>query len=385
MLLILDEYNRKERNYVVNYCLSNKHEGSLELHQNFIKEIENSIGVAGAISRESHFASLEYNFDWLYAAMENYNNKNSFTMPQLRTNNSFFKGSNNSDIDLLTVTYNQGKYDFYLVEAKYGANWNKEQIEKKIKLMKEVFNNNSSNDVGNVYYIFYSNNESQNKAILNYANNLNINFQNFKGFYEITIAPTNSRKQKIYQELAKNSNIETSILAQHVLAGDFEFKDIGVNLKNELIKNGINISEDFFISIDYSFLNLYKAFGLNISAKGRTDIDLLLVDEKKGGGYKFIFLEAKVYTSWDEEQIKNKVDHIKKLYNERQNQNDDYILIFLDKTFTKCKYVIENYNKIPGLQVLYLPLKLSTRYRTQRCNINKHGDKNGGYWNKKKA
>ncbi|MCQ1531450.1 hypothetical protein [Lutispora saccharofermentans] len=63
MLKILDSYNRKERNYVANYCLSGNIQGSLKVHDNFIKEIEKSIGIDNKFIYKEYFAALEYNFD----------------------------------------------------------------------------------------------------------------------------------------------------------------------------------------------------------------------------------------------------------------------------------------------------------------------------------
>lgn len=180
-------------------------------------------------------------------------------MPQPGVLDNFIRGINNFDTDLLMVFYQKdtGKYDFCFLEAKYEQKWNNAQICNKLCLLETLFKQGNYGFVGDVYYIFYSDDIKRNAAAIQFAKGRSIQFQGFKGFYGIDVNP-DPYGQGIIEAFKKNSKIETSVLAEHAILGGFNFNTISSQFRDDLsIKFNIKLG-NFFTSIDYSFKNIYN-------------------------------------------------------------------------------------------------------------------------------
>lgn len=388
LLKILNQYNRKERNYVVNYCLGKGIEG-LSLHPSFVLQLENVIGSKIDIfsDKNNYFAALEYNFDWIYASLYEYT-KNNPINPCSRTKKSdFIRGTNNADIDLLIVHYDENikKYNFYLIEAKYDNNWEETQIKNKLSklnsLFDSLFGGTLSDFINKIYFVFYSNHDSDNKKILNEVRQNS--FCNFIEFYGMDIRLPDYG-DSLLDKFRRNLNIETSIFVEHIIFGGFNFNKISQEFEDKL-KSLFNISlNNYFVSIDYPFKNIFKSLDIKSNISDRTDIDLLLVNQNANDFYDFIFLEAKVYTSWDKKQLGKKLDYINEIIKENKLKANYYFLLF-DKDERVKRYYEDvcEYLNIPNDNIQKIIIDCSSKYKVQRCDENGKQSRGGEYWIKR--
>lgn len=380
MFRLLDQYNRRERNYVANYFISGFKEGSLCLSPDYLRRLGICVGMGESLVGARYYAAFEYNYDWLYAALMEYNTK--LTFPQAISDPDFIRGKFNFDMDLLIVFYNEitRKYDFYLTESKYKQPWYKPQIYKKLELLRKILSMPQNTSVGDFYFIFCSDDDIDNSSICDYAKKNFSKMKHFNGFHTMILQPKHKQNDEFFQKLEKQDRKEMSVLARDALVENFLYNaDLQACL---YFSFGIDLDLPCYVSVDYPFAGLFNSLGLKSKISlNATDCDGLIVS-KRSPKYDIVFIEAKNYSDWDQKQINKKFAIIEELATKIDSQKINLYFVQFGKKYIYSEFLNGKFDLI-GIDCDSISPQYRTRFATQRCNSQGKPDINGEYWNKK--
>lgn len=380
MFDLLDQYNRRERNYVANYFISGVREGSLCLSPDFLRRLGICVGMGESLVGARYYAAFEFNYDWLYAVLKEY--YYNLIFPQPRFDQDFIRGKINSDIDLLVVVYNElnNQYDFFLVESKYKLKWDKAQIDNKLNLLKKILSLPQNTSVGDFYYIFCSGDDIDNSRICDYAKKNFSTMKHFRGFHTMILQPKYKQKDEFFQKLEQQDRKEMSVLARDALKQDVLNN---VDLQASLYFSfGIDLNQQCYVSVDYPFAGLFNSLGIKSkSSLCATDCDALIVN-KGSKKYDVVLIEGKHYSDWNPKQIKEKFAFIEDLATKIESQKINLYFVQFGKKYKYSKYLKSKFDLI-AIDFDSISPQYRTRFATQRCNLQRKPDINGEYWNKK--
>lgn len=381
MFRLLDQYNCRERNYVANYFISGFKEGSLCLSPDYLRRLGICVGMGESLVGARYYAAFEYNYDWLYAALMEYNTK--LTFPQAISDPDFIRGKFNFDMDLLIVFYNEitRKYDFYLVEAKFKQIWDRDQIKEKLKLLRKLLSMPQNASIGVFRFIFCSDDDIDNSSICDYAKKNFSTMKHFSGFFTMILQPMHNQNDIFFQKLEQYNQKEMAVLARDALKQDvLNNVDLQANIDFPFEVKMRN-SNNYFVAIDYSFKALFHSLGINCRGiRGQTDCDCLFA-WKCGGKYKILIIEAKHFSPWNESQLENKMRIIKMLKSKLDDEVFELYFIQFGKKYKQFRIIEGECKKIGVFYNTIFP-EYSPRYKTKRCNSFGNPDKYGRFWGK---